>query len=56
MIDVIDAIKQVHRKAHFDAVKQMEEDRKHASKRHKKATKLKRKWRNRKVRTGKGKL
>ena len=55
MIDVIDAIKQVHRKAHFDAVKQMEEDRKQASKRHKKATKLKRKWRNRKVRTGKGK-
>lgn len=56
MIDVIDAIKQVHRKAHFDAVKQMEEDRRQASKRHKKATKLKRKWRNRKVRTGKGKL
>ena len=56
MIDVIDAIKQVHRKAHFDAVKQMEEARKQASKRHKKATKLKRKWRNRKVRTGKGKL
>jgi len=56
MIDVIDAIKQVHRKAHFDAVKQMEEDRKQASKRHKKATKLKRKWRNKKVRTGKGKL
>tara|TARA_R100000773_G_scaffold21194_1_gene18822 strand:+ start:172 stop:342 length:171 start_codon:yes stop_codon:yes gene_type:complete len=56
MIDVIDAIKQVHRKAHFDAVKQMEEDRKQASKRHKKATKLKRKWRNRKVRTGKGKV
>ena len=56
MIDVIDAIKQVHRKAHFDAVKQMEEDRKQASKRHKKATKLKRKWRNKKVRTGKGKV
>ena len=56
MIDVIDAIKQVHRKAHFDAVKQMEEDRRQASKRHKKATKLKRKWRNKKVRTGKGKL
>ena len=56
MIDVIDAIKQVHRKAHFDAVKQMEEDRRQASKRHKKATKLKRKWRNRKVRTGKGKV
>ena len=56
MIDVIDAIKQVHRKAHFDAVKQMEEDRRQASKRHKKATKLKRKWRNRKVRTGQGKL
>ena len=55
MIDVIDAIKQVHRKAHFDAVKQMEEDRKQASKRLKKATKLKRKWRNKKVRTGKGK-
>ena len=56
MIDVIDAIKQVHRKAHFDAVKQMEEDRRQASKRHQKATKLKRKWRNRKVRTGKGKV
>tara|TARA_R100001086_G_scaffold248798_1_gene186600 strand:- start:850 stop:1020 length:171 start_codon:yes stop_codon:yes gene_type:complete len=56
MIDIIDAIKQVHRKAHFDAVKQMEEDRKQASKRHKKATKLKRKWRNKKVRTGKGKV
>ena len=56
MIDVIDAIKQVHRKAHFDAVKQMEEDRRQASKRHKKATKLKRKWRNKKVRTGKGKV
>ena len=56
MMDIIDAIKQVHRKAHFDAVKQMEEDRKQASKRHKKATKLKRKWRNKKVRTGKGKL
>ena len=56
MMDIIDAIKQVQRKAHFDAVKQMEEDRKQASKRHKKATKLKRKWRNKKVRTGKGKL
>ena len=52
MIDVISAIKQVH----FDAVKQMEEDKKQASKRHKKATKLKRKWRNRKIRTGKGKV
>lgn len=52
MIDVIAAIKQVH----FDAVKQMEEDKKQASKRHKKATKLKRKWRNRKIRTGKGKV
>ena len=56
MMDIIDAIKQVHRKAHFDAVKQMEEDRKQASKRHKKATKLKRKWKNKKIRTGKGKL
>ena len=56
MIDVIDAIKQVHRKAHFDAVKQMEEDKKQASRRRKKTTKVKHKWKNKKVRTGKGKL
>ena len=52
MIAVIDAIKQVH----FDAVKQMEEDKKQASKRRKKTTKVKHKWRNKKVRTGKGKV
>ena len=52
MIDVIAAIKQVH----FDAVKQMEEDKKQASRRRKKTTKVKHKWRNKKVRTGKGKL
>ena len=56
MMDIIDAIKQVHRKAHFDIVKQINEDKKEASKRRKKTTKVKHKWKNKKIRTGKGKL
>ena len=56
MVDIIDAIKQVHRKAHLDAVEQMDKDNKQARKRRKKATKMKHKWRNNKVKTGKGKL
>tara|TARA_R100001510_G_scaffold36544_1_gene32994 strand:- start:1191 stop:1349 length:159 start_codon:yes stop_codon:yes gene_type:complete len=52
MVDIIDSIRQVH----FDIVKKVQEDNKQACKRRKKATKMKHKWRNTKVRTGKGKL